>query len=771
MARNTGDEPDIRVLVGTVGDASIDEGSGGIIADNLRQIAKNISNSDKHRPKIIVSLDIDKTATKVQEQLNNIIKAVKVEPISLNVRTTQPSMGSFAEDELRKVIESTKGKKSKVNIIAYAQEKVALGELVVQREKDAEAKKRQTEETKKYAEAVKQLSFLGSAEQSTKYNGILNNVDKLGLTDLANEFKVVEQYGNDLCVTLNNLMGDISKMPAEDAVKKFSEVADSEQMKKLLNDTREYYVEFQRIETLSKKDSATFVKESRHAKDAKDLENLITAMKKYEQTNDKFKNNSGVATQFEGIAGAAKALKASGAFSGVDVDILRQKFVALQGQITDMGLTGQTAFGKLRTQMEKLGVYMSASAILMGVVSQLKQMTQNVIELDNALNSLQMVTGYSNSQMQELLKTYQSLASELSATTSEVLAGSEVWLRQGRSISETNELIKTSTVFSKVAMIDATEASDLLTSSINGYGVAAKDAMSIVDALSAVDMSAATSSQEMAQAMQKTAASAKLAGVPMSELIAYIATISETSRASAEVVGTAMKSLFSRITQVKAGKLVDDDGEDISNVSKVLAQYGVAVQNTNGTLRDANVIISDLANTWEELTNAEQQEVAGAVAGLRQKEQFTILMENWSRVTDLATVATNSNGYALDKFNIHQKSTAAKMAEFQNQFQILSATIIDSDLIKGTIDTGAGFLGALTWIIENLGSIPTLATVAAGAISALSNKGGLVKNSVTTQYICVESQRTYALCNLVETLNELPMSDKRLHNKSLKWCA
>lgn len=54
--------------------------------------------------------------------------------------------------------------------------------------------------------------------------------------------------------------------------------------------------------------------------------------------------------------------------------------------------------------------------------------------------------------------------------------------------------------------------------------------------------------------------------------------------------------------------------------------------------------------------------------------------------------------------------------------QSLSATIMNDDLIKGTISTGTGLLGTLQAIIDTVGLIPTL-SAGVGIGSILKNIG------------------------------------------------
>lgn len=126
-------------------------------------------------------------------------------------------------------------------------------------------------------------------------------------------------------------------------------------------------------------------------------------------------------------------------------------------------------------------------------------------------------------------------------------------------------------------------------------------------------------------------------------------------------------------------------------------------------------------NIWSKgLTNRSNRLV-------RNQEKFLTLMDNYGTAMDYAKTATESAGTAIDKYNnSYMKSLEASRDRFESQFNQLSQTVFDSEFIKGTVDTGSGFLGVLTLMIKHLGSIPTLAMVAAGAISAITNKGKLI---------------------------------------------
>ena len=154
-----------------------------------------------------------------------------------------------------------------------------------------------------------------------------------------------------------------------------------------------------------------------------------------------------------------------------------------------------------------------------------------------------------------MMNDYIDLGAELGTVGTAVAEGADAWLRQGKSIEEVNNLVKSSVIFSKVGDMSAEDATKYLTASLNGYQLEAENAMSVVDKISNVDLNAAVSSSGLAEAMSRVAVVADQAGISMDKLLGYLATVGEVSQQSMSTVGTAMKSILTRMTNIKAGKL------------------------------------------------------------------------------------------------------------------------------------------------------------------------------------------------------------------------
>jgi len=120
---------------------------------------------------------------------------------------------------------------------------------------------------------------------------------------------------------------------------------------------------------------------------------------------------------------------------------------------------------------------------------------------------------------------------------------------------------------------------------------------------------------ELATALQYTSAVAKQTGVDFDQLVAMIGTVSSRTRLSAETIGTAFKTIFTRMAQVKANVAIDDAGESLSNVDKVLKNLGISLRDEEGNFREMGVVIDEVAAGWSNYNNVQQEQIAGAIAG------------------------------------------------------------------------------------------------------------------------------------------------------------
>lgn len=348
-------------------------------------------------------------------------------------------------------------------------------------------------------------------------------------------------------------------------------------------------------------------------------------------------------------------------------------------------------------------------------------------DYDETLTRTMMVTGMTRDEVNNLTSSYNDLANQLSSTTKDVAAAQLVFYQQGLSTKEALAMTEASIAVSKTGGIEAAEAADRLTAAVRGYQLAETEAMELADKMSALDAAAASSVDELTVAMQKSASQARMAGLDLDYYMAYLSTMQEVTREAPENIGTAMKSITSRLQEIKDIGKVEEDGTTFSNVAKALNSIGIAALDSSGQLRTLQDIMNELGPMWETLDRNHQAYIATVLAGNRQQSRFIALMDNYDRAMELVDISQNASGESARQLRAYNEGLEASFTRLSNAWQQFATNIADSSTIKGIIDLFSSFIELLNKIPKRVTSavVPLLALTK--VFTTLSKAGNLFK--------------------------------------------
>jgi TP901 family phage tail tape measure protein len=158
------------------------------------------------------------------------------------------------------------------------------------------------------------------------------------------------------------------------------------------------------------------------------------------------------------------------------------------------------------------------------------------------------------------------------------------------------------TITTKVANVtgqNADSVSESLTAVWNGYKVSAAEAELYIDKLSAVAASTAADLEELSTGMSRVASAANIMGVDIDSLNAQLATIVSVTREAPESIGTALKTVYARMSDIQSGL---DAETTLGQYTEEMRAMGVNVLDATGKLRDMDDIIEEIGNNWENLS-------------------------------------------------------------------------------------------------------------------------------------------------------------------------
>jgi TP901 family phage tail tape measure protein len=123
----------------------------------------------------------------------------------------------------------------------------------------------------------------------------------------------------------------------------------------------------------------------------------------------------------------------------------------------------------------------------------------------------------------------------------------------------------------------------------------------------------------------------------------------------------------------------------------------------------------ELSQKWNTLDTNTQRYIATIAAGSRQQSRFIAMMSDYNRTQDLVTAANNSAGASNEQFQKTMDSLQSKLEKLKNAWDTFTMGIMDSDILKVSVDI-------LTKILETINKI----TEAFGPLSGAAKIGVLV---------------------------------------------
>lgn len=176
----------------------------------------------------------------------------------------------------------------------------------------------------------------------------------------------------------------------------------------------------------------------------------------------------------------------------------------------------------------------------------------SIKELDSVMTEIAIVTDMTQKDLWDQVGTYSQVAQQYGVSTKGAYEVSMLWYQQGLQGAEVMDLTIETLKMAKIAGLDYATATDYMTVAIRGFKLEMEDARQVTDVYSALAAATASSTEEIAVAMSKTASSAEAVGSSFESTSAMIATMISVTREAPENIGSALKSIISRLITIGA---------------------------------------------------------------------------------------------------------------------------------------------------------------------------------------------------------------------------
>lgn len=440
------------------------------------------------------------------------------------------------------------------------------------------------------------------------------------------------------------------------------------------------------------------------------------------------------------------SMKSSSNLSPQMVNNEWSKFNTTLNQSIELARQGEGTFSKMTKALSNIGIYVDLNSIVRNISNGFKEASEYIKVMDERITNIQMITGESKNNVIGMTENYKKLGEQMHVTNKDILAGSEEMLRAGYSEEDTSKLMKSSILGSKISGQDMDTMAQQIIAIKNAFNMTGDEIESVIDKITLMDNKSATSTQEIAEAIKRTAYTAQSAGVSLDELIAQVTTISEKTRIAPESIGTGLRSIYSRYENIKLGNL-DDDGKSINDTEKALGRIGIKIRENSGTFRDFGKVLDEFIAKVKDGSTSQVDMLAGiqALAGTRQKDLLLSLIENVDSLKKHQDDMANSSGNAEKMFNeAYSDSVDAKINDMKRSIEQLYEKMLTSESFKEIISLTTNFINVLGSAITTIGGVK-------GAIEILLVSFAIFKKEALIGGISAISGHITALLSLAKT--------------------
>lgn len=391
-------------------------------------------------------------------------------------------------------------------------------------------------------------------------------------------------------------------------------------------------------------------------------------------------------------------------------------------KLSDSGKAAGNSYGTgFARALKERFKYSIANALIYGTQNAVKDMVNNVRELDAAQTELRKVTDLSGKSLKDFTNEAYQVGNRVAKTGTEIVQASTEFAKMGKDTKTSLQLSELASRFQNIAdtEIDAATAAKFINSQLKAFGNTStlkkfttdfSKAERIIDVTNDTANKFAVGTNDLQNALTKTGSAMSVAGNSFEQTIGMVTAGTEIMVGQPAKVGRGLRSIAINIANLAK----ESDRFQAAN-----GKVDIALQKSNGEMRSTYDIMNDLGEVWGDLNETEQTSIATTLAGKTQFEVFANVMKNWGAATRVVNNAVNANGSSLRENAKYLDSIEGKIQAFQSAWEQLSYHLVNSDTIKGVIDLGTSIITTIDNIVQKIGVLPTLIGAVGTAIAGL----------------------------------------------------
>ncbi len=465
----------------------------------------------------------------------------------------------------------------------------------------------------------------------------------------------------------------------------------------------------------------------------RDGQNLITFIRALSQSGPQVRAASQNLDQFNAVLGntarilstATPGLKAYSNAQRAATQATTRQTQAQARQVSVMEDLGrQTAI-----TVKRFSGFLIARDLIFGLGFAFRSSITDAIKFEREITKIAQLQNTSLDSARQLGKFISNLAVQFGASASELAQASQVLAQAGKGTSEIQVILKSLGQASLTPTFgDLTKTTDSLLAVLGQFNLKAKDTTQVLDILNSVSKDFNVSVDELFEGIRRSGSTfAALSGVKegvkpgiesLKEFVALFTSVIDTSRESAETIGTAFRTILPRLLRGNTQKLLKKElGLDLLDDE----------QNFIGPFK----AIEGLFKTLGQFKggNASFSRIIEEIAGGRQFNRLLPLVQEFPKAQRALDIANKSSGSVAKDTQLAFQTLAVQLAQVKQRLQEIGRDLVNSGTFRAYADSFLTLANASATLIKSLEPllplITTLVTLKAGVGIAQFSKGFL----------------------------------------------
>ena len=420
-----------------------------------------------------------------------------------------------------------------------------------------------------------------------------------------------------------------------------------------------------------------------------------------------------------------------------DIKSINLRLKETESTMRDAGRLGLSLIDKFKKTWEKFSGLGIAAGAMTTLINQLRKIPEEVYEIDTAMTNLYKVTDATEKKYSQFLDSASEASYNIGRSVSSLIEQTANWAKLGFSLDEASKLAEISSIYANVGEVDDdTAVSDMVTA-MKAFNIEASDSITIVDKLNKLGNEFATSAADLGGGLSRSASAMATSGNDINKTLAMLTGGTEITQNAAEF-GNFLKVGSMRIRGMKGdlealGEEVDESVDSISKVqTQILNRTGgkVNIFDNLGNFRDYYDIMEDISKVYNDLNDPDKADLTEILFGKQRGNQGAALIQAFQsgQIQKALDATMNADGSAIQEQERWMDSIDAKIQQLDASFQTFANHVLDSNILKGILDFGNGFLKVMDSSISSGAKLHLTLMTIAGTIGQLKSKsGGLMR--------------------------------------------